>query len=690
MTGRMKQILRFLLEENQSVSINVLSEKIGVSKRTIQRELPYVQKELKPYDLIFMSKTGTGVWIEGDEDNKQRLLSLLKGQKSVDVSDRDYRRKMITLELLKEKDLKKLYWYSNKFQVSEATISTDIEAIEPWFHQYNIKITRKPGSGISTSGEESDFRKAIKAFIGENIGDINIIYNSTSSNIDLFEKVENFDIKQMLDDKILNRVIMAVDGVDDNYISTLTDYSYTALIIHICVAITRILKDETIHDKDEFIQEVAQTSEFSLAKKIAFELEEEFEIELPEVEIAHICLHLNASKHEKIEASSHGKSFVDGEALYNIINDMIYAFDKEIAYALKQDIEFLEGLISHLQPTLVRLNYDMAIHNPMEKTIEQEYSEIFDKCKNVAKVIENFVHKPIPKSEIAFLTVHFCAAIVRIEEKRTHTREVNIGVVCASGIGISRLMASKLKKVFKNKINLSTYSKNELTGDSIKHQDFLVSSIPLTFKDIEIVKVNPLLNDKDIENIGKLITKYQYKEKKAQSSTTDFDEIYRCATLIKNLIDDITFIKLENHLNFEEVLAEISANITSSQNDREIITNDISNREKISTQIFPELGFALLHAQSNGVNKPCFKISIPKSSLSFTDDYFSNINIIFTMLIPKDENLQINSEILGSISSSIVDDEELISNILKQDEVATIKHISNTLKKFLLSISNDS
>ncbi|MGN1192888.1 MAG: helix-turn-helix domain-containing protein, partial [Dorea sp.] len=38
-TPRMKQILQVLLREKEAISVQTLAEQVGVSKRTIQREL---------------------------------------------------------------------------------------------------------------------------------------------------------------------------------------------------------------------------------------------------------------------------------------------------------------------------------------------------------------------------------------------------------------------------------------------------------------------------------------------------------------------------------------------------------------------------------------------------------------------------------------------------------------------------
>ena len=169
MTPRMKQILQRLLQESAAVSVKYLAEQIGVSRRTVQRELESVSASLKDYDLAFVSKTGVGIWLEGSRKEKERLLAALSAGDDYDVSNREERRKRLVLEILKEKGLRKLFYYSSKFEVSEATVSADLEAVEGWLARYGLFVIRKPGSGISIEGSEESYRRAIRAFIDENL-----------------------------------------------------------------------------------------------------------------------------------------------------------------------------------------------------------------------------------------------------------------------------------------------------------------------------------------------------------------------------------------------------------------------------------------------------------------------------------------------------------------------------------------
>ena len=83
--------------------------------------------------------------MEGSSGSRERLKAELEAEDILDVSDRAERQKRLILEILKDKKLKKLYYYSNLFGVSEATVSSDLEAARGWLHRYGLEILRKPG-----------------------------------------------------------------------------------------------------------------------------------------------------------------------------------------------------------------------------------------------------------------------------------------------------------------------------------------------------------------------------------------------------------------------------------------------------------------------------------------------------------------------------------------------------------------
>ena len=195
-----------MLEQDRVMAVKELAEEVGVSKRTVQREMEGISY-FPGYEVTLESKTGKGVWIEGTPEEKKRLLEELKGGDSYDVSNREERRKRLILEILKDKGLKKLFYYASQFQVSEATISSDLEAVEGWLNAQHLTIVRKPGSGIEISGSEKDYRKAIRAFIEENLDTKMLKEAYEVNNVTVDEALYKSNLGQVLNDDILKRVV---------------------------------------------------------------------------------------------------------------------------------------------------------------------------------------------------------------------------------------------------------------------------------------------------------------------------------------------------------------------------------------------------------------------------------------------------------------------------------------------------
>ena len=299
-TPRMQQILIAMLKEDRILSVKNLAEIIGVSKRTVQREMEYMGSSLqKKYGITFCSKAGTGVWLEGEAENKMILLELLEKGKNFDALDKTERRKRLILEILKDKNLKKLFYYSNLFGVSEATISTDLEAVEGWFEKFHLHIVRKQGYGVAIEGEEKDFRRAIRTFIDDNIDTKMIREVYENRNETMLEKISRKNgktIYYMLDNDILKTVVNTLSELKEDRIMNLTENSYVGLVLHITIALNRILKQEIIEDHPSIHSYITKDEDYELARTIGKILGEKFKIVIPETEIVYICLHLKGAK----------------------------------------------------------------------------------------------------------------------------------------------------------------------------------------------------------------------------------------------------------------------------------------------------------------------------------------------------------------------------------------------------------
>lgn len=687
-TPRMQQILLALLRETEAISVSELAKNIQVSKRTVQRELEYFPKALKKYHIRFASKTGTGVWLEGEAGDKETLRLMLEQDDTPDISNRSERRKRLVLEILKDKTLKKLYYYGELFGVSEATVSSDLEAVEGWFQSYGLQIVRKPGYGVFIEGSEKDFRGALRAFIDENLNSqmVEDMYADRGADIAQFvgEKSEK-NIYHILDQEILKRVTACILRIRDKRILNLTENSYMGLVIHVTIAVNRILASEIIEENEGLLESLQLDSDYELAERIAGELETDFGIVIPRIEKVYICLHIKGAKVQQIALDEESrKDLSESRQLWDVVNEMIDCYDKDIAYLLKQDEEFvIEGLIAHLKPTLVRLANGMKIQNPLLEQIKVQYSEIYTRCLQVADVLKRHYGYEVPEAEIGFLAIHFGAAKVRLESRRESRRKVDLGIVCASGIGISRLLSSKIQQCFAGRVEVDTYGMMDLTPYVLEKKDFFVSTMPLK-ETADVIYVSPLLNQADLDRIRDKVSRYECmpKEKENRKFTRQLDQVNYMAVQIKTIIAQMGYLKVDPDITPDGLLEAISQEQTPYEERQLMIREDLLKRESINTQVFPEFGFALFHARTRGVMRPSFAVCVTREREAYTHPYFKGISAVVVMLLPMEDHVAENRALLGHLSETLVEEELFLETILGGGKEEVRELLEGYLKQF--------
>ena len=135
LTPKAKRMLQILLQTDGTMTMQALADQMKVSKRTAQREMDDISSFLKGTGVNLITKMGKGIWLDGETDKKQALLSELTKSEVYDAGNREERRKRLILEILKEKDLKKLYeklLMQKQYLIEEEIIqSKEVNEINP-------------------------------------------------------------------------------------------------------------------------------------------------------------------------------------------------------------------------------------------------------------------------------------------------------------------------------------------------------------------------------------------------------------------------------------------------------------------------------------------------------------------------------------------------------------------------------
>ena len=675
-TPRIQQILKILLSSGGPVSKQEIADELGVSKRTVQREFEYLELCIRKYHLGLENHKGKGVEIRGNVEDIDRLRENLGGETYPDAADRDGRRRRLLFELLRDRTPRKLFYYSQLLGVSEATAGSDMDALCPWLEESHLGIVRRPGYGVILEGDERDYRDAMRRFIEETAGRSDA-YSSGDITGEIFAEAlldaADSGIYSLLEGDTVRRVDKVLRELNEPKVLQLADSAYAGLVIHISIVIERLRQGAALKSIPPEMGNLEFWDDYDLAVRILEAMEKEFEITIPRGELSYVLLHIRGAKMAYTGEEMEFPADMGDDKLLPMIDRMIDVYDKSIANELKEDEEFLRGLLVHLRPVLIRLSTGLRIHNPILEDIKQEYADIFESCRRASYVITQETGYEVNEEEVGFLAMHFGAAQERVRENKLFTRKVNIGIVCASGFGVARLMMTRLKDKFGDRAILKAYGKGEINKYVISGTDFFVSTMNLDQLPVDYLQVSPLIPPKDLVKIEYKLEDYSHIKREATATPFNrrLDEAYFLIREIKSIIRRYRRMETSENIRFRELLQFLTMQVTDSLHAAAALRDGIEERERLNSQIFPDLGIALLHCRSGAVREPVFISCTPRGTGNFKDPYFKGIRVALLMAMPVDDDRKMHAEVLGSISGAMVTNPYFLHKIKtgREDEI---------------------
>lgn len=164
--------------------------------------------------------------------------------------------------------------------VSRGTINNDLKEVRKLLEGNNIKLQSEKSKGIKAIGDEKNLRKVVSNLMLENVADSDLI---------------GVNFKKLFKDMDIEFIGNVIKTAEDQLESTLSDYSFNNLLIHIAIAIKRIELAKDIVMDDNELKNLSKTCEFSIASAMARMLENRYDIKIPKSEIGYMTIHLLGS-----------------------------------------------------------------------------------------------------------------------------------------------------------------------------------------------------------------------------------------------------------------------------------------------------------------------------------------------------------------------------------------------------------
>lgn len=485
MNKRTTEILLEILKNENGSIFSLLTEKFGVSQRTIRNDVAQINSFLSSSGLpeLVVSPDGR---INYTGDKNRDIEIILKNETDFYTYklDKDERRAIISLLLLNSPGYITIAAIADEILISRQTIINDLDDVKRGFAAFGLKVISSSNRGLKVAGGEAEKRNMELSIIYSNIysEQVSLLVANPFSSL-MLQTIFNKDDKE-----IFERIIKAAERKNGLYF---TDVSYIHTLYYTMVVIKRMSGGNYCSAS---YGDVPKNSKYALAEEILSYLCDYFKIECADGEIALFSKMLSSQRYIRNETQNNG----DNLKTQMIATRFISAVSEDLAINLNTDFLFYENLVTHLETTLVQ-EFSEANRNPVLDILTQSYPEIFTIAGKHLDIFSEFMGRDMNEHELSYVVMHICAALERKKNAETPAR---VMVVCGGGIGTSQLLVERLKRRFKFDI-LDVTSVHNISKNMLEHVDLIISTVPLGDIEKESVVITPILDDSDYLKIQK-------------------------------------------------------------------------------------------------------------------------------------------------------------------------------------------
>ena len=543
-----------------------------------------------------------------------------------------------------------------------------------------MKLLRKPGLGVSLLGDERDLRRAIVRYIYEHVGEerlLNLMQDHLPDEGDApVAQVSKF-LLELIDAGEWRRLEQLIRVMQSELGYKLSDNAFIGLVVHLSLAVRRIKNHEEISVDDETYLRLRDTREFSAARRLAEKISAKLSTPMPESEICYITMHILGARSRYSSASLGKISMMDNFRIVKLARQIMKTAAKITRRDIDKNQSLLAGLVNHLAPSISRMKMHMDIRNPLLDEIRRHYPELMSLTRQCVGEVEAEVGETLPDAEIAYIAMHLGAALSD-SEKFLHAVH-RVVVACPTGMGTSRLLASRLRASFPTLKIVDEVPILEITPDYIaaKDFDFIISTVPVARADCPVLVVSAALTDDDAKKIDAELSR-QNREflgsaKDIEPRTPFLDALTKMTAYgraITELMTNYFFVR-ENVTNISDTCNIAGKFAGNDSNSRAEISRALLLREDKGSTLIVGRHMILLHCKSTAIKSPAFGILQLGDGFKYPDDG-EIVRTAIVLLAPLDAD-EFTLETIGHIASILLDRWGFIE-ILHEGDGAEIRH----------------
>lgn len=688
LSKRQKSIIGMLTQMNgKPITVGAISEKLGVSSRTILRELPVIEQWLSDNDFDFSRKPGQGLIINETRENLELIDELLHVENILPLYSKKERRRQILGDLLFQSEPVKTFVFTSRFDMSEGTLFGDLDALDAWLSEYQVSIIRKPGVGIYLEGDEINRRQAIANAVLE-FCDIDGIpallsnyHDGDSESAALFQT----PLLVFFEPDIIKFTHRIIDECEKQLNVKYMDSSHLRLTIRIALAIYRMKQSRYLKKFSIVHEKLADYAEFPVAKYVVSEIEREFGLEVPETEIDYIAMHLSTTR-----IWANASDFDDPLKAMNVrqvVMSMTGVVEQMFDLPFRNDNTLIDDLTAHISVMERRKSMNLITEDSHTESVRQNYPEIYGAVEAACQVLREWISpKELRVSDIGYIAMHFVAAAERIQK---NAQKIVVAVVCPTGIASSKMLAASLTRSFPDLVIRRIISAFSIHAHQLKREgiDLIVSTVDLQV-DFPHICVDKMLKLQDkilIQNAVEKINRerlqnriHQKNRRDILMNVEDIRQVSVMGTEIVEIINHFSICKVNRVIDRTDMMERAAAIIADTEEMKIRITDGFLRRESLGDTYIEEMELCLFHCETDVIEHSRFAYLLLEEPLVTEKGLLRGAVV---MVVPKNTE-DFFKEPIGRLSALLVEDERFLQALNRNDTTAGISYIEEALVKY--------
>ena len=539
------EIINLILNSNDKITVKDISNLYNITERSIRYDIDEL-------NMFFQEKNNRDII----EINNNRLKILYSGNEIEEIVrnirvkeyflSENERVNILAYEIFLVKNEFILQYFTEKYNLSKTTVRHSLKELNKIIDEYGLVIDMNNNKGYKIIGNEVNIRKyminILRKYI-KNTKEKNIEYNPLEKIIQKFLKKSRIKESKNLINKIL-----------DYTEKTISDEAFETLQLFLFIS---QIRNENGHEIEEDVENkifLSKTLEFIKIKKILEKVEN-----IKEKDIYHFIDFFLGSYSYNLEYSY----FLNWILIESLIDQFIKLLSDKLEVNITEDKILRKELLNHIKPAIYRMKNKFKLTESILSEVKRQYMELFVKTKSSLKIISDFINLSFDEDEAAFITVMIQRAIMRNNPATLFKKDTYILIVCGLGYSSSRFLYENINNRFQvNIIDIIPFNQLE-NYNYLEKADIIISTLDFKLDGIDVITVNPIMNEKDILKLKN----YGLPEKKSKIKLTELlniinkitEEVELKRQLMKNFEENIyddTEQKVEIGKSFVELLSE--------------------------------------------------------------------------------------------------------------------------------------